>query len=231
MNRKYSAMLQTTGILLTALTACATASYAQGTWDELVNGLGDAGDLVATAQHTVGTGPLTTITGTLTNQGLPDDDLVDMYCITITDPINFRATLSSSPGQTQYNPLFLFYPNSNGITSQEGFYAGTPSAIGILVHPPVAGTYYLAIGTHDNYALNPVRQGIWTVANPETPPNGPGAPGPLDSWFRGGGGPGGDGPYTITLAGASYCEVPEPASLLFSALGGALLLLRGRNRR
>src|SRR6267154_1030074 len=52
------------------LVAAATAARAQ-VWTEA----GDAGDLIATAQHTVGTGSLTAINGNLAS---PTD--VDLYC-------------------------------------------------------------------------------------------------------------------------------------------------------
>lgn len=225
MNRDYSPILRATGIALTALIGCATTSYAQPSWAES----GDAGDLVGTAQNTLGSGALTTITGTLSSSPFFNGDPVDMYCINIPDPMAFSATLS--PGSIQMNPLFLFNPSSMGITSQEGFYNqnGGPSRIGISVHPPAPGTYYLAIGRHDHYAFDSSFELIWQSEDGlEHPPNG--LAGPLVSWGPYGG-EGGIGPYTINLTGVNPCEVPEPATLSFFALGGALMLRRGRIRK
>jgi hypothetical protein len=39
-------------------------------------------------------------------------------------------------------------------------------------------------------------------------------------------GVGGTSPYTITLSGFGYCDIPEPASLSLLALGGLLLVRR-----
>jgi hypothetical protein len=74
--------------VLAALAGLATAAHAQ-TWDETVNGGGDAGDLPASAQVCAGSGPLTTITGT---NGATD---ADMFAILITDPASFSASTAS----------------------------------------------------------------------------------------------------------------------------------------
>ena len=218
MSRPIKAMARHNRCFLAALAAgifgCATSSYAQTTWQES----GDAGELVGTAQKPLGSGPLTTITGML--EQFPPGGPVDMYCIEIPDPALFSATLS--PGEAQDNPLFLFNAGSMGVTSQEGFYSfvnGGPSPSTIAnMFGAGPGTYYLAIGTHDKFALNPSSQFIWTMSPPqdfEAAPNGPGAPGPLQSWshstwFQP------EFEYTINLTGANYCGecVSPPADMV-----------------
>ena len=176
----------------TAVSVCAQ------TWTEQ----GDAGDLVSTSQQPAGTGPLLNIIGTL--GGL---DTVDMYCIDILDRTHFTATLQST--DLAGSPLWLFDPNSTGITSQEGWYISTPSQItGTYVLNP--GTYYLAVSLHDIFAQDPGGSDIWTI-NPrstEIPPDGPGAPGPLASWF---GVWGQAGSYTLVLTSTGYCGGSVPA--------------------
>lgn len=178
-----------------ALCLLITISASAQTWVEQ----GDAGDLVGTSQQTVGAGPLLNITGTLGGS-----DTVDMYCIDILDRTLFSATLQGT--DVEGSPLWLFDPNSSGITSQEGYYISTPSQItGAFVLTP--GTYYLAISLHDVFAQNPGGDFVWSTAprSVETPPNGTGAPGPLASWL--GTWPQ-SGSYTLALTATGYCGTP-----------------------
>ena len=61
-------------LILLGVAALAPTARAQ-TWTEV----GDAGDLIATAQTTVGAGAITQITGSL-----PLSDDVDLYCVRLT---------------------------------------------------------------------------------------------------------------------------------------------------
>src|SRR5205807_874170 len=76
-------------LLVAGLVLLAAAAQAQ-VWNES----GDAGDLPATAQNTVGTGSLTSIQGNLDS---PTD--VDMYCIHVADRFAFVACLQCAVTQ------------------------------------------------------------------------------------------------------------------------------------
>jgi hypothetical protein len=181
---------------LAAMSVATAISASAQTWVEQ----GDAGDLVSTSQQTIGNGPLQHIVGTLDSF-----DTVDMYCINITDKTLFLAQLQST--DIGGAPLWLFDPNSIGITSQEGFYINSPSTItGLYVLNP--GTYYLAVSLHDVFAQDPGGFDIWSTAprSVEIPPDGQGAPGPLASWRGSWTG----GAYDIVLRGTGYCGDSTP---------------------
>ena len=198
-------MKQTRTTLLTVLFLISallpSLAQAQAIWTEV----GDAGHLISTAQSTAGTGPLLSIEGDI----WPVDEVwdVDIYCIDITDPTHFSATLGASPDGTEYNPLFLFSSNplGSGVTVQEGFYAGpTPTLItGQFVTTP--GIYYLAIGMHDLYPLDSASAPLWSFISgiEQAPTN----LNPLHEWWITGGN-WQYGAYTIFLTGAEHanCE-------------------------
>jgi hypothetical protein len=173
------------------LAAAGTAS-AQ-VWNEV----GDAGDSIATAQVIAGSGPLTTIIGTITQ------DDVDIYAFEITSPTTFSATTVG--GATIDTQLFLFRASGTGITFDDddpitGVLQSRLSSTFTAALPP--GQYFLAISTYDR---DPHSAGllIWnnTPFNVERAPDGPGAAGPLSGWQ---GSEFGTGPYTITLTGSGF---------------------------
>ncbi|GAF99102.1 unnamed protein product, partial [marine sediment metagenome] len=173
--------------------------FAEGAWLEH----GDAPDLLP-AQHTRGTGPLNLIKGTLSD---PND--ADLYFINITDYVNFSAT---TVGHTTIDTrLYLFFdtdPNNpvygNGITFNDDDPGGGGTQSTITGQFLTAnGRYVLGISAYARNAQNPVGDNIWnaTPYDVERPPDGPGAPGPLDQWCGTGSE---DGSYGIGLAGARY---------------------------
>jgi hypothetical protein len=182
-------------------------------WDEYLDGGGEAGELVATAQWTVGSGPLTAIIGADGGQD------ADLFAIFIPDPSAFSATLAAN-FSTQ---LWLFAPSGNG---RAYMVDGSPTTLtGQFLPGP--GLYYIA-ESRNGYLANSPGGLIWSggPTGIERAPDGPGAPGPLTGWtgvthhaFEN---------YTINLQGAEYA--PEPTTLTLLALGATMLLRRRRGQ-
>ena len=200
-------------IVLIAIVLGVTISPARaGTWAEV----GDAGESIATAQSTNGTGALNTITGTLLTDPMnwPGFD-VDIYCIEITSPVsNFSVILSTMPNHTETAPLYLFDALGFGVTAQEGFYnSNTPSMItGQFV--PAPGLYYLAIGQHDVLAEDAQENEMWDELGGGTGVESqPINAGPLGQWTGFGGYYMPFGAYVMNLTGANFgnCGQATPA--------------------
>lgn len=199
--------------------ALAAAASAQ-VWNES----GDAADLPP-GQQTVGVGPMTDIFGTL-GSGIVVED-VDMYCLHVTDASTFGAIVDSADFDSQ---LFMFDANGMGVNHNDdnigtlsGLYSlgpanGTPAPLALVN----GGEYLLAISAYDVDPVDGAGGFMWS----DTPFGDQTAPdlsaGPVTTWD----GSGGEGAYHIRLVGATFCEVPEPASLSLLALGGLMLIRR-----
>ncbi|OAI18628.1 hypothetical protein A1359_04530 [Methylomonas lenta] len=173
--------------------------------------VGDAGELINTAQVTTGSGPLTSITGSLINLGQGVDD-IDLFEIFISDTSVFSVTVTSnffeddgSPGDND-STLFLF--DSLGalaafdedIDTINGNYlpqfnTGDVSFLSI-------GTYFLGFALYDTYPIFDPLSG-WD----------------RDPWtFQ-------TGNYTLALTGAEFSvpaqisSVPEPTSIALLGIG------------
>jgi len=185
-------------VLALALTPALAAA---ATWSEI----GDAGNTIAGAQTTAGTGPLTAIQGQL----VTDLD-VDLYCIRVTDPAQFSASLACV--EFSNNDLWLFDAAGLGVAHNDGCTGGQTNVGTPLVTTP--GVYYLAISPNHSEAWNAANNPIWMPgpAGMQRSPDGPGAPGPLVSW----GGPGvvsNFNNYTVQISGgATFCEVATPVT-------------------
>jgi hypothetical protein len=180
------------------------------TWVEV----SDAGSLVSTAQTTAGSGPLTAISGTLAS-----DSDVDMYCIYVNDPANFRAGLVCSAFQEPH--VWLFDASGIGLAHDDGCQAAF-TGVG-APYAPVAGTYYLAVGGFGALALNGTSN-IWTysASNPivgQRPPDGPAAGLPLTGWSGGQVGQFPGPSYTVHLDGAAFCGPEVPTSIELRSWG------------
>lgn len=204
-----------------AIAAASSAAQAQ-LWAEV----GDALELIPTAQIPVGVGALSTITGFVGAEGD-----VDMYCITISEPMLFLADVSG--GTIDDSQLFLFDANGLGVTHNDDDHGpfGTLSRLNgvdtrngmrTVVNP---GQYFLAISGYNSDPLNAAGALIWANApfGDETPPDGAG--GALAGWSHDAFAS--NGTYSITLRGVSY-HVPEPGTLSLLVLGGLAALRRRR---
>lgn len=200
MSARYAIHRILAAVLVAGLALVADRAAAQ-TWTEI----GDAGDLVSTAQGTVGSGSLTTIAGSLSS---PTD--VDVYCIkagpTVRIPgipvVSLQCVVIQGPN------VWVFDPNALGISTNETCQAGVKQLTNNTIPAVVSqGTYYVAVSY---YGMNPFSAGgsIWQSAIPgERAPDGPGAAGALMGWS---GVPNvqPQNPYQITLAWSSFCEAP-----------------------
>lgn len=165
---------------------------------------GDAGNLIGTAQTTVGAGAITQITGSL-----PLSDDVDLYCVRLASvpqagtPIVQLACLGlQSPN------VWLFDAAGNGVFTNETCSSGFKT----LLAPSVSmtpGIYYVGVSY---YNRNPISAGgnIWTPAIPgQRTPDGPGASQSLSGWA-------GivtmnpPNPYTIQLVRFAACDAATP---------------------
>jgi hypothetical protein len=180
-------------LLLTA----AWPAHAQ-VWNEV----GDAGDLIATAQATVGGGPLVTLNGTLSS---PAD--VDVYCITAGPAPRIPGLpIASLQCVVMQGPnIWMFDANGVGVATNETCSGGMKALTTSTVPAGGQGTFYVAVSY---YGLNPVAAAgpIWLPAvGGERTPDGPGAAGALTGWA---GMPVVQpiNPYQITFGYTSFCS-------------------------
>jgi hypothetical protein len=179
--------------------SCAGLALCSSAFGQAWTETGDAGDLPASAQLTVGTGQLFSISGSI--GGASD---IDMYQIEICDSGNFSA--STVGGTTLDTQLFLFAGSGMGVVSNDD----DPGGAGLQSTIPAGfvssnGTYYLAVSL---YNRDPISSGglIFEPAafTEVTIANGPGAGSPVSGWQNG---TTGTGSYTITLNGACHVDV------------------------
>ncbi|MBI3782567.1 MAG: hypothetical protein HY270_04115, partial [Deltaproteobacteria bacterium] len=181
------------------------------TWAET----GDAGDLLASAQATMGCGSLTSIAGTKEASG------ADLFQISITDPAAFSASTAGMATNSD-TQLFLFDTTGLGIYANDDISSSNNRSTLPTTRPPgptVAGTYYLAIS---QYNRDPASTGSQLIF-PDTPfisvvgPTGAGGASPLSAWVANGGSAGTSSfTYTIDLTGAAFavsnCATATPSS-------------------
>lgn len=181
------------------------------TWTEI----GDAGELLANYQNAYGTGALTAINGSITSNN------ADLFGIIISNPAIFSATTSGALSDPQ---LFLFRLDGTGILGNDDAGGG----LGLQAQLPAgdsrltvlsAGQYLLAISGYDRDPLD-------FSGNPLFEDHYPGldlalTAGPLSQW----GGSSSTGAYTITLTGAGFVAIPEPAATVAIAAGACALAI------
>jgi hypothetical protein len=171
------------------------------TWTEV----GDAGDLPSSAQVVTGEGPVTSISGTLS-----DANDEDMYALCLVGGKTFSAR---THGSAVIDPqLFLFDAAGLGVYANDDdgpVLQQSALPAGHALTPTVPGIYYLAISAWNN---DPVSSGGRIF--PDDPvsnnmavgPTGPGGSSPISGWTNGGLAVSiaAGGGYTITLTGAEF---------------------------
>jgi hypothetical protein len=164
------------------------------TWQEQ----GDAGGLPGGSQLVMGSGSITSISGSL---GFRNDR--DMYRICLPGGGTFSAsTVGSASFDTQ---LFLFNRSGLGVYADDDTASSLQSKLpaGTALTPQTRGRYYLAISSYNN---DPVSAG--GLIFPTTPfdvvvgPTEAGGGQPVTGWTNEGVA---RGTYTITLTGARAC--------------------------
>lgn len=168
---------------------------------------GDAGDLVPTAQVTVGNGPLTQIQGFLAS---PTD--VDVYCVHLSaTPPAFSALIGLNCVVIQGPNVWLFDAAGNGIGSNATCSGGSKMIIAPNTSLP-PGNYYVAVSYY-GYDPQSALGAIWQPGPPFwRAPDGPGAAGTLTGWA---GTPIVQplNPYQVFLnPGFTFCEAAVPTS-------------------
>lgn len=201
-------------------------------WDEV----GDAGDVLATAQEAVGDGRLRNIYGSISTNAD-----VDLYKIFIADPTTFSASVTSTTGNFD-SVLALFNSGGYGVYGNDDAKLGSSDAglpAGSLLGPQAPGWYHLAVFGLDTTPTsgNGFTPDHYIAPNTSSPftavisASGPGGASPLTGWA----------PvplvatlnedYRIRLSGVSVSPVPEPETYAMLLAGLALMGAVARRRR
>lgn len=243
--------MNTTKRILTTATLLALGTAAASVQAQTWTKTGNPGNLISTAQVTVGTGALESITGAFSYTTTGSERTTinisnpDLFAIRIDGTSPFSATTLGQPSDLYDTQLFLFDSAGYGVYANDDAFAfGT----GALISPdisPAPGLYYLGIASEGivarsgSTAATDIFDNTVDDTTGATPFTGlrtprPGS-GPLSRWFLSSS----DvetGFYTIALTGASFAgspnAVPVPeASTLVSFGVPALLVLAVLVRR
>lgn len=183
-------------ITLTGCVSVDPSGTQSGVWNEA----SDAIDALP-GEDTEGAGSLDLIFG-----ALADTLDSDVYCIGITNPALFSATVSGGAPPGFDSHLSLFGAAGNGIT----FNDDNPEIMTALskitgTYVPSSGNYYLAVSHFNRKPGDPLLQPMWLDQpfSTERSPDGAGAAGPFGGWVGAGDGP---GDYAVALTGATFCN-------------------------
>lgn len=220
-------IIRTIVLMISATVLVPTAAFTSTIWTEI----GDAGQLLLTAQVPAGSGSLTTINGALSFGD------VDIYKIFVTGGGTFSALAQGASPSFLDPELFLFDSQGIGVYANEEIFPPDPflapgSAMlpaNTSLTPIVPGQYFLAISTP---FLDPISSSgsifpcLGCLPSGVFGPTGPGGASPLIGWS---GSPFSAGSYGITLTGAEFVSttaVPEPSTVLFLGIGLGMLAWR-----
>ncbi|KIO47871.1 FxDxF family PEP-CTERM protein [Nitrosospira sp. NpAV] len=203
-------------------------------WTEI----GDAGQLLSTAQEPLGDGALRNIYGSVSTNAD-----VDLYKIFISDPITFSASVTSTSGNFD-SVLALFNGGGYGVYGNDDARLGDRNAglpAGSLLGPQAPGWYYLAVfgldttptsgnGTTPDHYIAPDTSSPFTSV---IGASGPGGASPLTGWA-----PVAPGDvvtlneeYRLRLSGVSVSPVPEPETYAMLLAGLGLVGAMARRRK
>ena len=191
--------------------------------------VGDAGGNLTTAQRIYGSGPLDQIVGHFNAPG-DGTGAVDIFEIYINDPTHFSAITS---GDVPDPELALFDINGNGLEMGRDYDLANNDRRGFLIGdssgstPPLLAYLWISLqdrepgGCPNNQPGNLFDSGGTLYPNAATHTVGPcpfnGAIFGNVNSLNTNAGP--NLAYTIALTGASFVQVPEPASVSLLALG------------
>lgn len=188
----------------------------------------DAGELVSTAQTTLGQGGMTAIRGVVSNAD------ADVYRVFIRDFSLFSATTVGT-GTTADTQLFLFTNAGMGIVCNDDAPGSPPQStlpLGSSLYSGYGpGEYLLAISRFD---FDPSSSG--GAIFPDAPttsvfgPTGPGGAFALSGWSGGVSG-GFNSSYSIALTGVEFIPLPPAALAGAGGLALAMGLAAARRRR
>jgi len=194
----------------------ALAVFSAAASADIFNEVGDAGQLVGTAQNVTGVSPLTQISGMIA-----DENDVDVYRILISDYANFSAdTIGSQALSGVDTQLYLFDQNVFGIYGNDDLPIDTTLEsilpAGHASGPMSNGIYLLAVSSFDNDPFSAAGD-IFSDSGHHTilTPTGPGGGSPLIGWNDGADDEYGE--YVINLTGAT--AVPAPGAVVLAMLG------------
>jgi hypothetical protein len=186
---------RSSGLALAFLALTLVPAARAQVWNEV----GDAGDLVSSAQVTAGSGGLTTIAGFL---AAPTD--VDLYCIQLSavPPANLPLVTLQCAGQMDPN-VWLFDAAGVGVFTNVTCAGGNKT----IITPSASlapGTYYVGV-SYSGFDPSSVAGALWLPAlSGQRSPDGPGGAGALLAWS---GTPVASpmNPYQIGLTFMQYC--------------------------
>ncbi len=221
-------------------------------WTEV----GDAPEGVPGRQDTLGVGPLTSIVGQI-NRGVGDHTdtysiiVTDVQQFYATTKSFFGGTATTATGGVADTRLWLWDELGNplianddvndaslGTTDNLRSFISDPSTFtantGEVVAPTATGIslvagqkYLLSISLFSNDPDDAGGVDIFSLGSDFDALHGPNtAAGPFAGWENGASTTVAD--YTIALRGATFCAVPEPASLALISIGAIALLRRRR---
>jgi hypothetical protein len=193
---------------------------------------GDAGSDLRSSQVTLGSGPMSSITGTL-GSGRMGLDLEDMYLFRVLDPSIFTMKISGASFDAQ---LFIFNVTipgeAFGLLGNDNTPLGNSPVITPMANDGTGatlkfpGVYAVAISGAGRVPVS-INGPIFNFVNPNelSGPDGPGGLNPHIGWS----GEGQTGDYNVQLTGVGFYDVPTPGSSLV-VLGAGVAAARRRRR-